>query len=132
MTEERKNILLVGLEGKGKTTLANVLSGKENALKEKDKYNKKNDSSVDSIQTIEFEIENEKYRVIDTVGINSEELKLQQILRMIGKGYKKFGKGLIQILFVVQESITKDEVELFDILRKILFDEKVTNHISIV
>ena len=72
---EKKIILLVGRTGGGKSTLANVISGIENASAESENSASKT-REIQEIESEEIEFEHggetlqiEKYQIVDSVGI---------------------------------------------------------------
>src|SRR4051794_25076918 len=78
--QESKNrvIFLIGSTGKGKSTLANVITGLENKFKESEKST----SGTREIQKEEFtdKDSNISYAVIDTVGMGDTKLKKEEVL----------------------------------------------------
>jgi len=131
MTEIR-NILLIGRTGQGKSTLANVLINKNNDFEEVFKEGAYSISETKDVQAEVFEHDGIKYQIVDTIGLDDTELKLRQVIRIIAKGCKKIENGLSQVLFVIGEKFTREEVEAYKILRKVLFDEEVTQYTTIV
>ncbi|CAG8803721.1 11911_t:CDS:1, partial [Dentiscutata erythropus] len=144
MSEDIRNILLIGRTGQGKSSLANTLVNDEKNFKENGEFNKifkESDKSLSQTKKIQeelFNVErnvnskmvNVKYRIIDTVGIGDTSLSLRTVLVEIAKGCKKVKKGINQILFVCGERLTPEEIVAYDILRNILFDKKIDKDIT--
>jgi GTPase SAR1 family protein len=130
MTETR-NILIIGRTGNGKSTLANVLTNSE-------KFNEGSGttSTTKELQKENFEIEinGEKiqYRVIDTIGIGDTQLGQRQVLNRIAEACYEVDRGLNQIFFVLGRKFTEEELEAYNILREIIFDENITYYTTIV
>ncbi|CAG8476342.1 10310_t:CDS:10 [Racocetra fulgida] len=101
-----KNILLIGSTGKGKSTLANVITGLENKFKESD--------------------------VIDTVGIGDTKLKREEVLDKIAEAVYLVKDGVSQVFFVIGNKFDQREMENYDLLRTIIFDNEIVNHTTIV
>ena len=87
MTEIRI-ILLIGLTETGKSTLANVLSGKENASAESEN----SASKTKKIEEIEFDFQHEgeeyqieTYQIVDSIGIGDTTKTQSEVLREIAK-----------------------------------------------
>src|SRR6185436_11154515 len=100
---EIKTILLIGRSGRGKSTLANVITGFENRFKE-------SSSSVSETRKIQFEEfedkqddkkNNVKYQVIDTPGIGDTKLTEQEVLDIIAEAVYQSRKGISQVFFVI-------------------------------
>ncbi|GET61792.1 P-loop containing nucleoside triphosphate hydrolase protein [Rhizophagus irregularis DAOM 181602=DAOM 197198] len=80
-----RNILLIGNAGKGKSTLANVLTGTNEFEESTDPIN-----GTSKTKAKEFEHEKIKYRIIDTVGIGISIQSTEEILNKL--------KGITDIL----------------------------------
>jgi predicted GTPase len=125
------NVLLIGKTGNGKSTLANTLTNTNN-FKE-GKY------GVSETRDIQMEVFEEnvkekriKYRVIDTVGIGDTRLTEREVLYKLAEAAYLVKDGLNQVLFVTSGRFTKEEILAYDLLRKVIFDEKVTDYTTIV
>jgi len=73
-----------------------------------------------------------KYRIIDTPGLGDTKLTKIETLQEIAKVYDKVKDGLSQILFVNNGKFTPEEIETYNILKEILFDENITKYTTIV
>jgi len=105
--------------------LANLLVNKEENFwgegKFKEEFEESDGSVVKtkSIQVSDFRIKDEKYQVIDTIGIGkSAGLKDEEIVREIFKACYEFGEGLLQVLFVIDKRVTLEEIKIYNIIRK--------------
>jgi energy-coupling factor transporter ATP-binding protein EcfA2 len=122
-----KNILLIGKTGNGKSALANVISGGNN-LKE----GEFGVSETKDVQIAEFEIYEERYRIIDTIGIGDTELSLQKVLYKLARMSNYVKEGLNQVLFVNSGKFTEEEISTYNLLRKFIFDEEIERYTTIV
>src|SRR5438552_13199826 len=96
---ETKTILLIGRSGRGKSTLANVITGAENKFKESGGST----SETRDIQFEQFEDEenNINYLIIDTPGIGDTKLKDHQVLDIIAEAVYLVRNGLSHVFFVI-------------------------------
>ncbi|CAI2171901.1 3186_t:CDS:1 [Funneliformis geosporum] len=140
METEVKKILLIGRSGRGKSTLANVLLNKDDKFKEVFKESDGSISQTRNIQSETFEqefIEQEEikkinYRIIDTPGIGDTKLSKEEILDIIGEAVYLVRGGVNRVFFVTDGRFDKYETTAYDLLRKAIFDDKITNHTTIV
>lgn len=124
---DTKNILLLGRTGNGKSTIGNVISGK-NELKE----GEFGVSETKDIQALEFEVYGDKYRLIDTIGIGDTELSLREVLYKFAKMSRYAKEGLSQVFFVTSGRFTEEERSTYNLLRKFIFDDEIVKYTTIV
>ncbi|CAG8706849.1 7495_t:CDS:1, partial [Racocetra fulgida] len=126
-TVEIKNLLIVGRTGNGKSALANVVSG-SNRFKESDKSVSETRYFLDEIFTHNGEI----YRVVDTIGMGDTRLSKNQVLLRKAEAVYTMKEGINQILFVVGRRFTKEEIEAFELLKKVIFESNIIKHTTII
>nr|CAG8630420.1 6139_t:CDS:1 [Entrophospora candida] len=102
-------ILLFGRIGSGKTTLADVIE---------DANNTKERSC--------------KYEIIDTVGIGDRKLTTQEILYQFVRNIDDIKGGFNQILFVTNGRFKEEEIDAYDLLQSVIFDQDIVNFTTIV
>jgi len=129
---DTRNILLIGNTGNGKSTIANVLVNKNDNFEEVFKENRFVISGTSQIQVEKFTVDEIDYQVIDTVGIGDNRLSTQEVLNRLVDAKNHFQEGLNQILFVTSGKFTDAEKQVYDILKKTVFDENVNKYITVV
>ncbi|CAG8595716.1 12149_t:CDS:1 [Ambispora gerdemannii] len=122
-----RNILLIGRTGSGKSTLANILTN-TNKFPESEL----SVSETHDIQSEEIVIEGIKYCIIDTPGISNTRLPFEEVLKKIIEGACLAKDGLYQILFVTNGKLTQAEIEVYNYIRTIIFDEGVSQYTTLV
>jgi energy-coupling factor transporter ATP-binding protein EcfA2 len=128
MTNNIKNILIIGKTGSGKSTLANVITG-TNKFKE----GKYSTSETKEIQIEETEIDGIRYLVIDTVGIGDTEIPTWEVLYKLAKMSNSVKDGLSQILLLTGNvEFTEDAKETYKLLEKFFFDTDISKYTTIV
>ncbi|CAG8504461.1 18540_t:CDS:1 [Racocetra fulgida] len=147
---EYRNVLLIGRTGQGKSSLANLIVNDEKNFEEGGKFDevfekgngtlsqtKKTQSKKITLKIeVGGEIKDVKYQIIDTVGFDDTTLSKREVLIEVAKACKKVKEGINQILFVCGEKLTPQEIDAYNILRRVLFDEKldkdITKYITII
>ena len=124
----QRNILLIGRTGKGKSTLANVLTN-TNKFKESEFAV----SETKNIQIGQFKYQGIKYQVIDTVGIGDTKLSEQEVLHKIAEAVHAVRYGLSQVLFITSGRFTHEERVIYEeLLKKAIFDQNIANYTTII
>ncbi|RHZ35884.1 GTPase [endosymbiont GvMRE of Glomus versiforme] len=119
-------ILLIGRSGRGKSALANVITST-------DKF-KESSGSVSETKKIQFEkFEENKinYQIIDTPGIGDTKMSDNEVLDIIAEAVYLAKDGISQVFFVTDGRFDQFEMATYDLLRTIIFDEKITEHTTI-
>lgn len=126
MTEVR-NILLIGRTGNGKSALANVISDTNKFREIEDSV-----SETKELELEMFKYQGIKYRVIDTVGIGDTKLKSKDVLNRVAKACYEVREGLNQIFLVIGGRITEEELETYNLLKQVIFNEDIYSYTTIV
>lgn len=121
------NVLLIGRTGGGKSTLANVLSGTDKFTESAGSVSK-----TRNFQSKEFEWEENKYRVVDTIGIDDTNLSKREVLLKTAEGIYLMKEGINQVLFVLEKRFTIQEIEVFELLKSAILESGITKYITIV
>src|SRR5436305_3635172 len=123
-----KKILLIGRSGRGKSTLANVITGMENKFKESGS----SASETKKIQFEEFKDKDTNYAIIDTPRIGDTKMSDNEVLDIIAEAVYLARDGVSQVFFVNDGRFDQYEMATYDLLRTIIFDENITKHTTIV
>ena len=126
---DTKIILLIGRSGRGKSTLANVVTNTNNF--------KESSGSVSETKEIQFEkfedTDNKiKYSIIDTPGIGDTKMSDSEVLNIIAKAVYLGREGISQVFFVNDGRFDQYEMATYDLLRTIIFDKDITDYTTIV
>ncbi|RHZ36505.1 GTPase [endosymbiont GvMRE of Glomus versiforme] len=126
---DTKIILLIGRSGRGKSTLANVVTNTNNF--------KESSGSVSETKEVQFEqfedIGNKiNYAIIDTPGIGDTKMSDNEVLNVIAKAVYLGKDGISQVFFVNDGRFDQYEMATYDLLRTIIFDNDITKHTTIV
>ncbi|CAG8693670.1 11190_t:CDS:2 [Dentiscutata erythropus] len=123
--ETENNILLIGTTGSGKSTLANVISNTSECNESGGSVSK-----TLHFQIINFEWNNIKYRVVDTVGIGDTNLSKEEVLYKMGEAIHSMKNGIKQVFVVIRGRFTNEAIEPFDFAQKIF--KNSAEHITII
>src|SRR4051812_13725665 len=125
---ETKAILFIGRSGRGKSTLANVVTNTNNF-----KESSGSASETKKVQSEPFtDKKNVNYLIIDTPGIGDTKMSDNEVLDIIAKAVYLAKDGIGQVFFVNDGRFDQYEMATYDLLRTIIFDENITKHTTIV
>ncbi|CAG8495512.1 4803_t:CDS:1 [Ambispora leptoticha] len=122
-----RTILLIGHTGSGKSALANVITDTT-----KFKESEFTVAETRNIQSEKVVINGIRYNIIDTPGIADTKLPSNEVHKKIVEGACQAKDGLYQILFVTNGKLTQVEIEAYNLLRTIIFDEGVSQYTTLV
>lgn len=126
-----RNILLIGEESKGKSTLANVLCGSEKF------HENHHGMRFKEIKVDEFDVEDGRYRVIDTAGISPDCIKnrfRESLSSDLSELTKLIERGINQVFLVIDSGSLPDNkwIELYRLLNPVIFDDEINDYITVV
>jgi GTP-binding protein EngB required for normal cell division len=122
-----KTILLIGRSGRGKSTLANVVTNTSDF-----KESSSSVSETKKIQLGNFKENNVDYQIIDTPGIGDTKMSDNEVLDIIAEAIYRARDGVSQVFFVIDGRFDQYEMATYDLLRTMLFDENITKHTTVV
>ncbi|GBC41437.1 uncharacterized protein OCT59_001594 [Rhizophagus irregularis] len=112
-----KNLIIVGRIGGGKSTLFNILTESEDF-----EESGRSISVIKNFQKKDFEWHGKSFSVVDTIGVGDTQLSTKKVLYKILDGIFSIPEGISQILFVIDERFTTEEVKIFNLLKGSIFD----------
>ncbi|RGB25785.1 AIG1 family-domain-containing protein [Rhizophagus diaphanus] len=112
-----KNLIIVGRIGGGKSTLFNILTESEDF-----EESGRSISVIKNFQKKDFEWHGKSFSVVDTIGVGDTQLSTKKVLYKILDGIFSIPEGISQILFVIDERFTAEEVKIFNLLKGSIFD----------
>nr|CAG8539834.1 9336_t:CDS:2 [Entrophospora candida] len=120
-------VMLVGSAANGKSTLASVISGSKifdeshNTIR-----------STKNTNTRNFLIDGKIYRIVDTIGLGNSRMELKEVLSKLLEAAETIKCGINQILFVTKGIFSGPEIEIFETLQSLIFDEDVFKYTTII
>jgi putative ribosome biogenesis GTPase RsgA len=133
-----KTIILIGSTGSGKSTLANVLVNEVNEdgqFKNYQEIFKESGTSTSVTKEVEkggFTESGIDYIAIDTVGIGDTKLKIKEVLDKLAEAVYLAREGISQVLFVIGGRFDEEEIKNYNLLKSIIFDNKVVSRTTVV
>ncbi|GES80260.1 kinase-like domain-containing protein [Rhizophagus clarus] len=118
-SEKIRNLLIIGQPDSGKSTLSDVLCGT---------YDLSSTVKKDFRQRT-FEWKGTKYRAIE---IRIKLIEKKVLYNNIGKIIYSMPEGISQVLFVVNERFTAEEIETLKVFSKAIFESGIIKHTTIV
>ncbi|CAI2187248.1 8620_t:CDS:1 [Funneliformis geosporum] len=126
---ETKTILLIGRSGRGKSTLANVITNTNNFKESSGSVSETKKNQFEKFEDVSNKI---NYAIIDTPGIGDTKMSDSEVLDIIAEAVYLAKDGISQVFFVNDGRFDQHEMATYDLLRTIIFDENITKHTTIV
>ncbi|RHZ35956.1 GTPase [endosymbiont GvMRE of Glomus versiforme] len=127
--DDIRNILIVGMTGNGKSTLANVLTDTNQFRAEGFS------TSITEIfkKSEIFEWQGKKYCVIDNIGFgDTSDLSKEDLLYRIGQGIYSARQGINQILFVFKGRFSDKQIIAFNLFKDFVSESGITKFTTII
>eukprot|EP01133_Synstelium_polycarpum_P012151 gene12151-14218_t len=122
------NILVVGKTGHGKSSLCGTLTRRTEVFK----VSSSTVSETTNHTKLTVQEEGITLTVVDTIGLGDTESSLQKVLYRIADACWAVKDGFHQIFFVTSGRMTEEEIMCFNLLRTVIFDNKVCDYTTIV
>eukprot|EP01133_Synstelium_polycarpum_P012149 gene12149-14216_t len=123
-----RNVLVVGKTGNGKSALCGTMTRTTDVFKVSE-YAVSETQYCTKHTIVE---EGVTLTVVDTIGLGDTGLKEQEVLYRIADACWAVKDGFHQIFFVTCGRMTEEEIMCFDLLRSVIFDNKVCDYITII
>lgn len=129
---EIRTILLIGATGSGKSTLGNVLINRNGNFEEVFVEGEYSISETRNIKSVIVEIDGINYRLIDTPGFGDTSLEVIKIPPTLEELNEYIRHGVDYVLFVVNKKFNNKNLEIFEYLKEIFFDDDIVKYITII
>ncbi|XP_065197875.1 trichohyalin-like [Sycon ciliatum] len=125
-------VVLIGRTGAGKSTMANVLAGKESLFNESSGAMSCTKETPTELVAVNFGSTHYVLKIVDTIGIGDTKLKPVDVLNQLAHIANNCTGGINQVLFVTSSRFTKEEEEAFDMMKSVIFQTEVLNYTSVI
>jgi Leucine-rich repeat (LRR) protein len=126
--DDIRNILIVGITGNGKSTLANVLSCTGQFTE-----NASSTSVTKNFQKSDiFQWKGRKYCVVDNIGFSDTSMKKEDLLCKIGEGIRSTREGINQILFVFRGRFSTEQIAIYNMFKGFIAQSGITKFTTLV
>ncbi|KAF2075731.1 hypothetical protein CYY_002974 [Polysphondylium violaceum] len=127
MSQQPIVLFLVGTTGKGKSTLANVLTNSDSF-----ETSAGCQSLTTNHQREEFTYNGKRYIVIDTCGLTNTGRDPREVMYLISFAYREIKNGVHQVLFVTSGKFGEEERNNLKLLQSFMFDQQVLKFTTVV
>ena len=125
-------VVLIGRTGAGKSTMANVLAGKESLFDESSGAMSSTKGTPTELVAVHFAGTRYVLKIVDTIGIGDTKLKPVDVLNQLAHIANNCTGGINQVLFVTSSRFTKEEEDAFDMMKSVIFQTEVLNYTSVI
>ena len=125
-------VVLIGRTGAGKSTMANVLAGKENLFDESSRAISKTIGTPIKLVAVHFAGTRYVLKIVDTISIGATMLNPVDVLNQLARIANNCTGGINQVLFVTSSRFTKEEEDAFHMMKSIIFQPEVLAYTSVI
>ncbi|XP_065198217.1 uncharacterized protein LOC135829758 [Sycon ciliatum] len=130
-------VILMGRTGNGKSTLANVIAGRPRGdlFPESARVLSETVGTPSKRVAVRYGTSPRKryvLKIVDTIGFGDTGKSAADVLKQLGDLASDCRSGIHQLLFVTRGRFTKEEEDVFDLVRTVIFESSIIHHICVV
>ena len=130
-------VILMGRTGNGKSTLANVIAGwpRGDLFQESTRVLSETVGIPSKRVAVRYGASPRRryvLKIIDTIGFGDTGRSAADVLAQLGELASDCSNAIHQLFFVTRGRFTKEEEDVFDLVRTVIFESSIIRHICLV